>query len=238
MNRLIATIGLLWAALAVAQTARLGQPLSDVVQPPPAIGVVADPNQPPSARSSEDDAVLELTLPKAAFDAGEAVTLGVKMRTRSGAALHPAIETEDLYQTGVMDRGARARKRGTALDNRPGDHTVTVYADAVDAHGNSVHRATPGRARGDHRRGVTLRDDPLGEPLQTVAQRRARAHPASRRREAMFHHKRWKLVMPEVTGEYRTGDVRHCVGDPSGRACCSCRGGAGGWWESPCATGR
>lgn len=106
----------------------------------PAVAVAVDGDQPPD---SQGDAVLEVQLPKAHFDAGEVPTLGVRMHTRGGKDLRPSVEVEDLYQAGIMDRGKPGpRRKGTALDNRPGDHSVTVWADALDEHGNSVHRAT------------------------------------------------------------------------------------------------
>jgi hypothetical protein len=141
MNRLMTTIVMLSAAAVAAQTVRLGQPLSVVRQPPPVVSAAADLGQPPPGATSEDDGVLEVGLPKGSFDAGEAVPLTVRLHTRGGADLHPTVEVEDFYQIGQMDRGTQGpRRKGTQLDNRPGIHNVTVWADAVDAHGNSVHR--------------------------------------------------------------------------------------------------
>jgi len=143
MNRLMPMIVMLCAATAAAQTTRLGQPLSEVVQPPPRASAAADGDQLPPASVSEDDGVLDVSLPKANFDAGEHVPLGVRLHTRGGKDLRPSVEVEDFYQTGQMDRGTHGpRHKGMQLDNRPGSHTVTVWADALDTHGNSVHRGT------------------------------------------------------------------------------------------------
>jgi hypothetical protein len=135
---------MLYAASATAQTVRLGLPLDKVMQPPPGASVAADMDQPPPAATSEGDCVLDVSLPKANYNAGEPVPpVGVRMHTRGGKDLHPTVEVEDFYRVGQMDRGTDGpRRKGMQLDNRPGSHTVTVWADALDAQGNSVHRGT------------------------------------------------------------------------------------------------
>src|SRR5512143_3894934 len=86
------------ATTAYAQTVRLGQPLSAVVPPPPAVAVAVDADQPPVRQASPDMAVLEITLPKASFDAGETVTLTAYLHTRGGTDIdNGTIEVDATY---------------------------------------------------------------------------------------------------------------------------------------------
>jgi hypothetical protein len=128
---------------------RLGTPL---VQLNTTVSVAVDPDQPPGAAST-DTAVLDTQLPKLFYDAGEPVVLTTHLHTRGGADVDGGtVEVDDQVVAGVMDqaRPGKQRQKGqrrgrgrhsVVLDNSPGEHQIVVTTDAVDAHGNSVHRA-------------------------------------------------------------------------------------------------
>jgi hypothetical protein len=138
-------------AHAQGNSVRLGNPLKTA--PVNAVSVATDADQPPGHASSPDTAVLDVQLPKMYYDAGEPVVLTTHLRTRGGRDLEGGdMEVDDTVARGVMDHEAKPgkRRKGQAkghgkhratLDNSPGDHNLVVSVDALDKHGNSIHRA-------------------------------------------------------------------------------------------------
>lgn len=152
-------IGVLCAAIALAQPkgncVRLGTPLGNPnAGVPISVGIAAD--QPPGHQPSPDTVVLDVQLPKMYFDAGEPVVLTTHLHTRGGVDMDGGdMAVDDSVVAGPMDHDEqqKGRKHGqakgngqhqAALDNSPGEHNLTVWRDAVDAHGNSVHQAVAG----------------------------------------------------------------------------------------------
>lgn len=155
MNRLIGGLAVVCvAALAAAQpkgnSVRLGVPLAT---PSNTVSVAIDGDHPDGARTSHDTAVLDVYLAKLYYDAGEPVVLTTHLHTLGGADLDAGqLDVDDQVTAGPMDeeQQQQARRHGQAvgrgrqqvtLDNRPGEHHLSVFQDTVDAHGDSVHRA-------------------------------------------------------------------------------------------------
>jgi hypothetical protein len=141
------------ATLAAAQpkgnSVRVGAPLS---MSPTTVTVAADAGQPPGRQSTPDTVVLDVDKPKLQYDAGETVLLSTHLHTQGGADLDGDVAVDDDATTGPMDSSPKhkPRRHGVAkakgrqhvtLDNSPGEHRLIVWADTVDSHGNSVHRA-------------------------------------------------------------------------------------------------
>lgn len=137
------------AAVAYAQhggnCVRLGTPLT-----PP--GVAASIDTDPAERQATD-AVLDVSMPKLYYDAGEPVILDTHLRTRHGGDLDGGAVTVDDQQVTVdaLDRGhpGKQKQKGQArghgrhaasLDNAPGTHSVVVSATGRDATGHLVRR--------------------------------------------------------------------------------------------------
>lgn len=154
MNRVTIGIAVICVAtLAAAQpkgnSVRIGAPLS---APPTTVTVAADANQPPGRQSTSDTVVLDVDKPKLQYDAGETVLLSTHLHTKGGDELDGDVAVDDDATAGPMDstpkrkprRHGLAKGRGhqqVTLDNSPGEHHLIVWADTVDRHGDSVHRA-------------------------------------------------------------------------------------------------
>lgn len=155
MTRIVVGLGVVCvAAIAFAQpgnSVRLGSPL-DRPNVPSTVSVATDADQPPGVASSPATAVLDAQLPKTYFDAGESVILTTHLRTRGGVDLDGGdMRVDDQASAGPMDHDStrksytgQAKGHGqqqATLDNSPGEHFIVVSANALDTHGNSIHRA-------------------------------------------------------------------------------------------------
>ena len=156
MNRTIVGVGAaLIACVAYAAqptssaTGRVGVPLS-TLQPDATISASVDPAAVVAGdRSPADDPVLDVGLTKQMFEPGEPIVLTTHMHSRAGKDVEGAnVQVIDTTTRSVGDTDlkrhapAKAQAKGhgrhaLTLDNTPGEHHVTVFAEA-----GSVHRTT------------------------------------------------------------------------------------------------
>jgi hypothetical protein len=133
-------------------TARVGSPMRPDAWGPTSTRAAVNPDDAQGAQSPADDPVLEATLPKLLFDAGEPVDLSISLQSRTGGGIEGAdIGVEDEYTRKSLDRRSHGRRQTATsqghgqyhvtLDNSPGEHTLTIRGTAT-FRGHTVHRAT------------------------------------------------------------------------------------------------
>jgi len=135
-----------------ATTTRLGGPLADLDPQLTVSDAVGNGQDPAQRTSPPGDPVLDVSLPKQLYNAGEPVVLTTHLHGAAGDIDGAVITVEDAhglsgdtrahYPDTVRHGQAVGQGRHTTqLDTTPGEHVITVSADAV-VNGNSVHRST------------------------------------------------------------------------------------------------
>jgi hypothetical protein len=152
MKSLIVGIAVWAASVALAQhggnCVRLGTPLLHQAS------VAASIDTNPAEQAT--DAVLEVSLPKVYYDAGEPVLLDTHLRTRRGGDLdggdvtvddqHVNADPFDLGHPGKQKQKGQARGHGrhtVSLDNAPGMHSIIVNEAGRDGSGHPIKRGYP-----------------------------------------------------------------------------------------------
>jgi hypothetical protein len=151
MKQFIAVSIAFCASAAVAQCVRIGAPLSGFSQDG-SITADSDPDQLGAVPASPvADPVLDISLPKLMFDAGDPVVLATHLHTRAGTDVDGGDVTvidqfsksndpHTQFKKPMKGQAQGHGKHAIVLDNAPGEHFLTVSSDAV-INGNSVHRA-------------------------------------------------------------------------------------------------